>query len=165
MQATRLTARLAELIGAGPLFVRAPGLVGSAQARLSLLHDATVLEVGQAWDRLTAVLVGIGSLQHSPLLQLRGNAVADEELTRLRRLGAVGDICQRFFDEDGVHADAGLGERTIGVSVDQLRSAPRRIAVARGDRKYGAVRGAVRGRWITTLVTDISTARRLLDEP
>ncbi|MFD8718420.1 sugar-binding domain-containing protein [Streptomyces sp. NPDC059629] len=42
---------------------------------------------------------------------------------------------------------------------------PRRIAVAGGDRKYGAVRGAVRGRWITTLVTDISTARRLLDEP
>ncbi|MFF7475582.1 sugar-binding domain-containing protein [Streptomyces sp. NPDC008092] len=165
VQATRLTARLAELIGAGPLFVRAPGLVGSAQARLSLLHDATVLEVGQAWDRLTAVLVGIGSLQPSPLLQLSGNAVADEELTRLRRLGAVGDICQRFFDEDGVHVDAGLGERTIGVSVDQLRSAPRRIAVAGGDRKYGAVRAAVRGRWITTLVTDISTARRLLDEP
>ncbi|GGN17686.1 sugar-binding transcriptional regulator [Streptomyces fuscichromogenes] len=165
VQATRLTARLAELIDAGPLFVRAPGLVGSAQARLSLLHDATVLEVGQAWDRLTAVLVGIGSLQPSPLLQLSGNAVADEELTRLRRLGAVGDICQRFFDEDGVHVDAGLGERTIGVSVDQLRSVPRRIAVAGGDRKYGAVRGAVRGRWITTLVTDISTARRLLDEP
>ncbi|WP_316774669.1 sugar-binding domain-containing protein [Streptomyces sasae] len=77
----------------------------------------------------------------------------------------MGDICQRFFDEDGVHVDAGLGERAIGVSVDQLRSAPRRIAVAGGDRKYGAVRGAVRGRWITTLVTDISTGRRLLDEP
>ncbi|MET8976414.1 sugar-binding domain-containing protein [Streptomyces sp. NPDC004539] len=165
VQATRLTARLAELTGATPLFVRAPGLVGSAQARLSLLHDPAVLEVSQAWQRLTSVLVGIGSLQPSPLLRLSGNAVAENEITRLRGLGAVGDICQRFFDEDGVHVDAGLGERTIGVSVDQLRSVSRRIAVAGGDSKYTAVRGAVRGRWITALVTDISTARRLLEEP
>ncbi|MCG7209624.1 sugar-binding transcriptional regulator [Streptomyces arenae] len=165
VQATRLTARLAELTGGSPLFVRAPGLVGSAEARLSLLHDPAVLEVSQAWQQLTAVLVGIGSLEPSPLLQLSGNAVTDQEIARLRGLGAVGDICQRFFDENGVHVDAGLGERTIGIPVDQLRTVPRRIAVAGGERKYTAVRGAVRGRWITALVTDINTARRLLDEP
>ncbi|MEU9456649.1 sugar-binding transcriptional regulator [Streptomyces sp. NPDC048277] len=165
VQATRLTARLAELTGGTPLFVRAPGLVGSAEARLSLLRDPAVLEVSQAWQQLSAVLVGIGSLQPSPLLQLSGNAVADEEIARLRALGAVGDICQRFFDENGVHVDAGLGERTIGISVDQLRMVPRRIAVAGGERKYTAVRAAIRGRWITALVTDITTARRLVDEP
>ncbi|MDT0322751.1 sugar-binding transcriptional regulator [Streptomyces millisiae] len=165
VQATRLTARLAELTGATPLFVRAPGLVGSAGARLSLLGDASVREVGQAWQELTSVLVGVGSLEPSPLLRLSGNAVAEEELVGLRGLGAVGDICQRFFDKHGVHVDAGLGERTVGVSVDQLRAVPRRIAVAGGPRKYQAVRGAVRGRWITALVTDTRTARRLLDEP
>jgi DNA-binding transcriptional regulator LsrR (DeoR family) len=165
VQATRLTARLAELTGATPLFVRAPGLVGSTEARLSLLRDQAMLEVDQAWQRLTAVLVGVGSLEPSPLLLQSGNAIADEEIARLRKMGAVGDICQRFFDEDGVHVDAGLGERTIGVSVDQLRTAPRRIAVAGSRRKYSAVRAAVRGRWITALVTDITTARSLLDEP
>lgn len=165
VQATRLTARLAELTGASPLFVRAPGLVGSAEARLSLLRDPAVLEVGQAWQQLSAVLVGIGSLEPSPLLQLSGNAVAEEEISRLRALGAVGDICRRFFDENGVHVDAGLGERTIGISVDQLRTVPRRIAVAGGERKYTAVRAAVRGRWITVPITDIATARRLIEEP
>ncbi|MDX3186626.1 sugar-binding domain-containing protein [Streptomyces sp. ME02-7008A-1] len=35
----------------------------------------------------------------------------------------------------------------------------------RGDRKYTAVRAALRGGWITALVTDIATARRLMDEP
>ncbi|WP_328842677.1 sugar-binding transcriptional regulator [Streptomyces sp. NBC_00258] len=164
VRATRLTARLAELAGATPLFVRAPGLVGGAQARLALLRDPSVLEVSQAWARLTTVLVGIGSVEPSPLLRLSGNAVAEEEMERLRDLGAVGDICQRFFDQDGVHVDAGLGERTIGIPVDQLRTVPRRIAVAGGERKYAAVRSAVRGRWITALVTDIGTARRLLDD-
>lgn len=89
VQATRLAARLAELTGATPLFVRAPGLVGSAEARLSLLHDPAVLEVSQAWQQLTAVLVGIGSLQPSPLLRLSGNAVAegDRAAARPRRRG------------------------------------------------------------------------------
>ncbi|WP_228447040.1 sugar-binding transcriptional regulator [Streptomyces paludis] len=165
VQATRLTVRLAQLTGGTPLFVRAPGLVGSAEARLSLLHDPSVTEVSQAWQRLTAVLVGIGSLEPSPLLRLSGNAIAAEEMARLRSLGAVGDICQRFFDENGIHVDAGLGERTIGISVDQLRTVPRRIGVAGGAAKYPAVLGAVRGRWITALVTDSTTARRLVDEP
>ncbi|MFJ4621531.1 sugar-binding domain-containing protein [Streptomyces sp. NPDC088812] len=66
VQATELAARLADLTGASPLFVRAPGLVGSAEARLSLLNDPAVAEVSQAWQRLTAVLVGIGSLEPSP---------------------------------------------------------------------------------------------------
>ncbi|MFJ4621530.1 sugar-binding domain-containing protein [Streptomyces sp. NPDC088812] len=90
--------------------------------------------------------------------------MAEKELARLRGLGAVGDICQRFFDAAGVHVDAGLGERTVGISVDQLRTVPTRIEVAGGERKYTAVRGAVRGRWITALVTDTATARRLVDE-
>ncbi|MDT0317907.1 sugar-binding transcriptional regulator [Streptomyces millisiae] len=165
VQATRLTAGLAELTGATPLFVRAPGMVGSVEARLSLLNDPAVREVSQAWQQLTAALVGIGSLEPSPLLRLSGNAVTEDDIARLRALGAVGDICQRFFDENGVYVDAGLGERTVGISVDQLRTVPRRIAVAGWERKYTAVRAAVRGRWITALVTDIATARRLLDEP
>lgn len=164
VQATRLTARLAGLVGATPLFVRSPALVGSAQARASLLSDPFFQEVGHAWQRLTSVVVGIGSVEPSPLLRLSGNAVPEEELARLRALGAVGDICQRFFDASGAPIDAGLGERTIGIPADQLRAVPRRIAAAGGARKYAAVRAAVRGRWITTLITDLDTGRRLVDE-
>jgi DNA-binding transcriptional regulator LsrR (DeoR family) len=165
VQATRLTARLADVVGAVPLFVRSPALVGSAEARTSLLSDPFFQEVGHAWRRLTAVVVGIGSVEPSPLLRLSGNAVPEGELERLRGLGAVGDICQRFFDKDGRHVDAGLGERTIGIPSDQLGAVPRRIAAAGGSGKYAAVRAAVRGRWITTLITDLDTGRRLADEP
>ncbi|TDC68287.1 sugar-binding domain-containing protein [Streptomyces hainanensis] len=82
VRATRLTAGLAEVTGATPLFVRAPGVVGSTEARLSLLNDPAVREISQAWQRLTAVLVGIGSLEPSPLLRLSGNAVTEEDIAR-----------------------------------------------------------------------------------
>jgi DNA-binding transcriptional regulator LsrR (DeoR family) len=36
--------------------------------------------------------------------------------------------------------------------------------VAGGARKYGAIRGAVLGRWVNILITDRVTATRLLRE-
>ena len=43
----------------------------------------------------------VGSLEPSPLLVQSGNALPADDLAELRRLGAVGDVCFRFFDEDG----------------------------------------------------------------
>jgi DNA-binding transcriptional regulator LsrR (DeoR family) len=97
MQATRLTARFAELTGAMPLYLPAPGLVGSPAVRKAMLNDPSVNEVTATWGQLTDALVGIGSLEPSPLLARSGNAIAVDEQEELRRLGAVGDVCFRFF--------------------------------------------------------------------
>jgi len=37
--------------------------------------------------------------------------------------------------------------------------------VAGGRRKFTAVRAALRGGWLSTLITDLDTAQRLLAEP
>ena len=39
------------------------------------------------------------------------------------------------------------------------------IGIAGGARKLRAIRGAVRGGWINVLITDLATARALLEEP
>lgn len=164
VQATRLTGRLAELTGAQPLFLPAPGLVGSSSARATLASDNLVAEVMTAWDRLTTVLLGVGSLEPSPLLRDSGNAIAQEEQEALRRVNAVGDICLRFFDEWGEPVPSTLDERVLGITTDQLRRVARRVAVAGGRRKYAAIRAALRGGWLNVLITDLGVARRLVEE-
>jgi DNA-binding transcriptional regulator LsrR (DeoR family) len=42
-----------------------------------------------------------------------------------------------------------------------MRRVQRSIAVCGGKRKFQAILGAVRGKWINTLVTDQYTAERL----
>ena len=103
MQATRLTARFAELTGAMPVYLPAPGLVGTPAVRRAMMNDVSVRDVLGMWGQLTDALVGIGSLEPSPLLQRSGNAVAEADQDELRRLSAVGDVCFRFFDEEGKH--------------------------------------------------------------
>ena len=53
----------------------------------------------------------------------------------------------------------------VNFTLDQLKAAKRRVGVAGGTSKYQAVRAAVRGGWVNTLVTDIVTAEHLLAEP
>lgn len=165
VQATRLTGRLAELTGARPLFLPAPGLVGSASARATLASDRLVAEVMAAWDRLTTLLLGVGSLHPAPLLGDSGNAIAEEEQEGLRRAKVVGDICLRFFDEWGQPVPSTLDERVLGITAAQLRRVSRRVAAAGGQRKYAAIRAALRGGWLNVLITDLGVARRLVEEP
>ena len=161
-QANRLLGELASLVGASPTFVPAPGLVGGATMRESLLADPAMENVAARWTDLTMALVGIGSLQPSALLAQSGNAIAPADQTALLELGAVGDVCNRFFDADGhlVHSD--LDSRIVGIDPDTYRAIPRRIGFAGGSRKHDAVRAAIAGNWINVVVTDLATARALL---
>ncbi|MGC4000774.1 MAG: sugar-binding transcriptional regulator [Anaeromyxobacter sp.] len=164
--ATRLTQRLAEVCQARPVFLLGPGLVGSPGARQTLLRDPHFAEVVSYWDHLSMILTGIGGLETpSRLLRDSAGVMTSEEQRDLAARGAVGEICFRFFDEDGGLVQSPLDARVIGVSFEQLRETPRTVAVAGGGRKFAAIRAALRGRWVDTLITDLSTAERLLRDP
>lgn len=160
--ANRLIAGFAQATGAAPVFLPAPGVLGTATARRSLTRDPAVSTVVDLWKQLTMVLVGVGSLEPSPLLQQSGNAVSPDDMQLLREAGAVGDICLRFFDAHGRPVRSTFDERVVGISVPQLLAVPRRVAVAGGERKVTALLGALRGGWANVLVTDVGTARSLL---
>jgi DNA-binding transcriptional regulator LsrR (DeoR family) len=161
-EGNRLLTELAHLVGATPVFVPAPGLVGDKTVRQSLLDDPAMESVAVEWSRLTMVLVGIGSLPPSPLLRASGNAVKPVDQERLLAAGAVGDVCQRYFDPAGVLVRGDLDERVVGIDPDTLRAIPRRIGIAGGESKHAAIRAAITGRWVNVLLTDTGTAEGLL---
>ena len=161
VQATRLTSRLADVTGARPVFLPAPAVAGRAATRDSLMADPAVAGVARQWADVTVALVGVGSLEPSPLLRSSGNGLGDEEQAELRDLGAVGDVCLRFFDAAGAHVASPFDARVIGIDAEALLCVPRRIAVAGGADKATAVEAAVRGGWANVLITDLGTALRL----
>jgi DNA-binding transcriptional regulator LsrR (DeoR family) len=161
VSANRLLDRFSTVTGARPVFMPAPGLVTEPAARRALLQDPSVAPAQEAWQRLTVALVGIGSLTPSPLLRSSGNAVDPQQQDELRTLGAVGDVCLRFFDHDGRLVESDLNDRILGITPEQLRAVPRRIGVAGGPQKVGAIHAALTGDWVNILITDLETARRL----
>ena len=160
--AAHLTQRFAELTGAQPTFLLAPGIATSAQARKALLADQYVREAMTGIGDVTLALVGIGALEPSALLLRSGNIFSERELAALGERGAVGDVCLRFFDAAGKPVATAVDRRVIGITLQQLAGTDRSVGVAGGERKYEAIRGAVRGGWINVLITDVATAERLL---
>jgi DNA-binding transcriptional regulator LsrR (DeoR family) len=165
IHASRLTSRFADLIGGQPVFLPAPGIVGSSAMREVILDDVYVREAMGTLEQVTTALVGIGAIEPSKLLASSGNIFSQAELELLRQRGAVGDVLLRFFAEGGKPVLTPLNDRVISMSLDQLAKVDRSVGIAGGQRKRQAILGALRGGWINVLITDQFTARWLLDRP
>lgn len=163
-QAAQVTERLARMTGATPMYLRTPGVTRNPQLRATMLdHDHHAQAVLKTLDELDLALVGIGTGRIVPPLQGGDNFFTAAQLDHVRDLGAVGELNLRFIDADGRPVVTELDDLVVGATLDQIRRARRRIAVAGGPSKYPAIRAALRGGWITSLLTDAATARYLLD--
>lgn len=159
----RLLGELARMLGAEPVYVPAPGIVAGPAIRDSLLADAAMQQVQTHWNELTMAVMGIGSIEPSRVLANSGNAFTEEERQPLLEAGAVGDICHRIFRADGTLVRGEIDDRIIAIPVDGLLRIPRRVGIAGGPHKLDAIRGALAGQWVTTLITDLRTAEALAE--
>lgn len=161
--AADVTQTLARLTGAQPRFLRVPGVVTSREARDVILdHDSHARETLAMLDRVDEALVGIGTCNVDAPIRPGENFFTLEQMDHARQLGAVGQVNLRFIDSAGEAIESELDELVIGVRLDQLRSYDRSIAVAGGPGKYAAIRSALLGGWVNTLVTDVRTAEHLI---
>jgi DNA-binding transcriptional regulator LsrR (DeoR family) len=160
--ATHLTQKLASLVGGEAYFLSAAGVASTPEKREVFLEDPYVRKALAMFDKVTLALVGIGSLDPSPLLASSGNTFSDDELATLRQGGAVGDICLRFFDANGEPVRSPLNDRVIGMTLDKIKQVGRSVGIAGGIRKIPAILAALRGGLINVLITDRFTARQLL---
>jgi DNA-binding transcriptional regulator LsrR (DeoR family) len=162
--AARLTQRFAELTGAQPTFLLAPGIASSAEAHDVLLKEPVVRDAMSAIDDVTLALVGIGSLEPSHAaaeqrqhLPRQGTPPA-RQARRGRRHLPPAHRCRG--QADAVGRRQARDRRDPG----SARRTDRSVGVAGGPRKYEAIRAALLGRWVNVLITDQVTAERLITD-
>ena len=164
-EAAVATERLANLTDSESIFLRVPGVVGDKAMREAILeNDPHARRALASMEELDIALVGIGNCTVVAPLVGGDNFFTEEQFALARSLGAVGEINLRFMDANGKPIQSELDELVIGVTLEQLRKAPRRIGVSGGSSKHEAVLAAVRGGWINVLITDEETAQFLLEQ-
>ena len=162
MHANQLTARLAKLSGAEAHVLSAPGVAQSREAKLVLLGDPFVRETMDLFARITLAIVGIGAVEPSGMLARSGNVFSSRELADVAEAGGVGDMSLRFFDANGAYVKTPLDDRVIGITLEELAKVDRVMALAGGQAKTEAIRGALKTGIIDLLITDKFTAERLI---
>jgi DNA-binding transcriptional regulator LsrR (DeoR family) len=163
IHATELCRQLSRSLGCHLTLLPVPGIVADERTREVLLSDVHVQRAVGTFGDLDIVFVGVGAPTPNSVTMRDGSIITQGELDGLLEKGAVGDIALRFFDEQGRAIEAGIDDRIIGITLEQLKRTPRVVGVSGGPEKVAALGGALRGGFINVLITDSLTAERLLD--
>ncbi|WP_413738791.1 sugar-binding transcriptional regulator [Sodalis sp. RH21] len=162
VQATLLTQMLADQLNCHAYLLPAQSIERSVDDRLRLVNSSEVAEVVAKFGEVDVALVGIGALEPSQLLMNSGNYYQEDMLRLLAGRGAVGDICLHYFNARGEAVLADDEDPVIGMPLPQVRECARVVALAGGQEKVAAVKGALEGRYIDVLITDRLVAERLI---
>lgn len=155
---------IANRIGGRCVYLHAPGILSNREMKRMLMREPTLIEQFRIMSTCNKIIFGVGSVAASSTAFDTGFLSPEEAAPYLAR-GAVAVLAGRFVDARGRAVAGELDDRMIGMTVQEIAKIPERICAAAGPDKAEAIRALLVGGFITTLVTDESTARHVLSAP
>lgn len=137
-----------------------PVLLPDAGTRDAIMNLGENQQVFRRLSKCDLALVGIGTLQNSVFMDR--NMLSEREVRTLAKAEAVGEICGRYFDDNGKECDTPLMDRVASISLDQLRRTPMVTAVTIGADRAPALAAAIAGEIVKAVVIDDLGAEALL---
>jgi len=154
---------LTERLGCACRYLHAPLIVENEVVRDSLLQQRSIRETLARAQQADVALVGIGSTHSDLNSLLRAGYINEKELRGIRAAGAIGDICAQHYSASGEWLDIEINRRAIGIDLSHLSHIRTVIGVAGDERKSAAILGALRGKYVSVLITDDHAAHSILE--
>lgn len=140
----------------------APVYVRDEATALGLAEDPGIREALDLARRASLVVFSLGAM-HDDATMFKIGHITSEQRQFLLDGGAVCDVVCRWIDRHGRLVALPSSINPIGISLDDLRRIPQRLAVTGGELKREGLLACLRGGYVTSLVTDELTAAYLLD--
>lgn len=161
--ASEILRRFAGAYGAQVQQFPVPAFFDDPATREALWRERSTKRVLEVQDRVDVAVFSVGAPEADvPGHVYAGGYLEPDDRASLDRDGVVGDVATVFYRADGSWRDIGLNARASGPDLDRLRRAPRRICIAAGTSKTGALHGALAGGLVTDLIVDEAAARALV---
>ncbi|MCL1965007.1 MAG: sugar-binding transcriptional regulator [Firmicutes bacterium] len=140
-----------------------PLLASSKEMAEAMRNETSVMEISRMGSFAQLSVVGIGAMHESATI-FKSGILNRNDFVYLGMQGAVGDILSHFINKEGVLIESPLEERLISTPLSALKDLRNVIGVAAGESKVEAIRAALRGKYLDVLITDDSTAERLVSD-
>ncbi|MFG6581319.1 sugar-binding transcriptional regulator [Sulfitobacter sp. 1A13191] len=153
---------MANKLGAQCHTLHAPGILSSPELANALKSEVTIqtqLARLSSLDMTIAAVGHVGSDTHMAAAEIASAA----ELEAAKSKGATGIICCRYIDATGQEICTPPYSRIIAASLEDIKTARKRLLVVCGSDRLDATRSAIRGGFATHLVVDRILAEELLD--
>jgi DNA-binding transcriptional regulator LsrR (DeoR family) len=139
----------------------APMIVPDEATGRALRTQPEVARAIEKFPLVTKAVVGVGAWRKGQ--STVADALTDEEHREIYELGVRSELSGIQLDAHGAPVTTPLTPRLIAIDADHLRCVPEVIGVVYGAPKADAVRAALRGGYLTSLVTHPTMATELLE--
>ncbi|WP_432483968.1 sugar-binding transcriptional regulator [Kineococcus esterisolvens] len=160
--AVDLVRRAAEATGSSAATFYAPLAVPDATTADSLRSQPEIARALAELDTLTRAVVSVGAWLPGQSTAL--DSLDDGTGALLARAGVVAEVTGVLIGADGAEV-AGLADRVVGVTGEQLRRTGDVLAMACGEERAQATAAVLRSGLVSTLVTHAELAREVLRRP
>lgn len=153
-----LSKDLASAYGGKYQYIYAPLFLKNKEIKESLMQDDHIKSALQLAKKSDVILTSVGSISSKSW----EHYLSTKTLKMLEDKGVVGHIVGHFYDICGNEPVSSLSSRMIGLEKEDIKECKETICVAVGEKKSEAVLGAIRGGYISTLITDEKCADKIL---
>jgi DNA-binding transcriptional regulator LsrR (DeoR family) len=140
--------------------LQTPAITSNPQEKDVFVRHSQIKSVLAMMGKATLAIIGVGVPEDSVFLD--GHFLKLQDIAELKKKGVVGEICGRFYDENGNECDTHFKDCVIGMSLEQLKDVPVVIAITSGINRVPAIKAGIKGGYIKVLITDNETAEELL---
>lgn len=160
--ANAIAQKFAECSGGSSTVLNAPVIVQSEETCKVLMSEPEIYEVLKKGSMCDVAIVGIGQINMKSTT-VQAGALSVEDIDKLKDAGAVASVCTSYIDKNGKIIETHLNKRSIGQTLENLKKC-KTIALAIGNSKVESIKAAISGGFIDVLITDLETARSIIDE-
>jgi deoxyribonucleoside regulator len=114
------------------------------------------------WKEISIVLAAVGNAGEESIYRMSG-VLKKEEMDELITQGVAGSIYGRWYNIDGKFVDSEINKRIFGIPLEIARCIPKRILIAAGLNKINAIKGGLNTHLCNFILTEETTAVKLLD--
>ncbi|SMP56418.1 DNA-binding transcriptional regulator LsrR, DeoR family [Sphaerochaeta associata] len=129
--------------------------------RQEINQESPTFDVTEYWNSLDIIIGGIGvPFSREPNVR---KAMFGEKITgELRGKDITGDYLNYFFDTEGNVYEPIMHGRQM-MPWNKIQAVKHKIAIAAGYQKVASIIGLLKCQTVDTLITDVSTARNILE--
>jgi DNA-binding transcriptional regulator LsrR (DeoR family) len=156
-----LVREVARISNGQAFYFYAPMILPDAATANAMRKQPEVSKAIGMFPRITKAVIAVGAWEKG--LSTVADAISEREWRQMYEMGVRAEMGGIQIDADGVPVKTSITERMIAIDARQLRAVPEVLAIAYGTAKAPAVRAAMRGGFVTSLVTHGAMADELLN--
>ncbi|MCQ2492583.1 MAG: sugar-binding transcriptional regulator [Lachnospiraceae bacterium] len=163
VQANQIAMNFAQKFGGRYVQFLAPAVFQNEDVMKGFLQEKSVNYIYEYFDRLDSVVMGVGIPDRRDSTIVAAGYLEDKKMDEFVERGAIGDIALRIYNREGnMEPFREFNDKVASIPVHMLKKVKNRIGIAGGVDKVNAIKGAIRGKYINILITDIDCAQKML---